>query len=88
MLAFMRSTRVSRKINAPRERVWRALQKAPGGMTCRVHWFDIREGGAFRISLTCNAATGAGKTTAHTDTCHGYFAELAPKRRTRSFRAR
>lgn len=47
-------------------------------MTCRVHEFDAREGGSFRISLTYNEPTGAGKTTAHTDTYHGHFAKLVP----------
>jgi hypothetical protein len=35
-----------------------------------------REGGSFRISLTYDAATGTGKTTAHTDTYHGRFVKL------------
>lgn len=47
-------------------------------MTSHVHEFDPREGGAFRISLTYDAATGAGKTTAHTDTYHGRFVKLLP----------
>ena len=48
-------------------------------MTSRVHEFDAREGGAFRISLTYDAQTGTGKTTAHTDTYHGRFVKLVPK---------
>jgi uncharacterized protein YndB with AHSA1/START domain len=47
-------------------------------MTCEVHEFDGREGGAFRISLTYDAPTGSGKTTAHTDTYHGHFVKLVP----------
>jgi uncharacterized protein YndB with AHSA1/START domain len=47
-------------------------------MTCVVHEFDAHEGGAFRISLTYDAPTGTGKTTAHTDTYHGRFARLVP----------
>lgn len=47
-------------------------------MTCVVHEFDVREGGTFRISLTYDAPSGTGKTTAHTDTYHGHFARLAP----------
>jgi uncharacterized protein YndB with AHSA1/START domain len=47
-------------------------------MTSHVHEFDAREGGFFRISLTYNEPTGAGKTTAHTDTYHGRFAKLVP----------
>jgi uncharacterized protein YndB with AHSA1/START domain len=78
------STRISRRINAPRSVVYRALLDAgavatwrvPTGMTSHVHAFDAREGGAFRISLTYDAPTGTGKTTAHTDTYHGRFVKL------------
>ena len=48
----------------------------PIGMTSHVHAFDAREGGSFRISLTFDAPTGTGKTTAHTDTFHGRFVKL------------
>jgi uncharacterized protein YndB with AHSA1/START domain len=82
----MSSTRISRHINAPRATVYRALLdpravarwKVPDGMTSQVHAFDAREGGSFRISLTYDAQTGTGKTTAHTDTYHGSFAKLVP----------
>jgi len=50
----------------------------PTGMTSHVHAFDAREGGSFRISLTYDAPTGTGKTTAHTDTFHGRFVKLVP----------
>ena len=50
----------------------------PTGMTSHVHAFEAREGGAFRISLTYDEPTGAGKTTAHTDTHHGRFVKLVP----------
>jgi uncharacterized protein YndB with AHSA1/START domain len=82
----MRSTRISCHVNAPRARVYRALLdpravarwKVPTGMTCHVHAFEPREGGAFRISLTYDAPTGTGKTTPHTDTYHGRFVKLVP----------
>ena len=82
----MSSTRVSRHLNAPRERVYRALidanavaaWKVPTGMTSYVHEFDPREGGSFRVSLTYDEPTGTGKTTAHTDTYHGRFAKFVP----------
>src|SRR5688572_30813728 len=82
----MSSTRISRRMNAPRASVYRALLdaravatwKAPTGMTSRVHAFDAREGGSFRVSLTYVEPTGAGKTTAHTDTYHGRFVKLVP----------
>lgn len=85
----MSSTRISQHINAPRANVYRALLdpravatwKVPTGMTCRVHAFDAREGGSFRISLTYDEPTGTGKTTAHTDTYHGHFAKLVPDER-------
>ncbi len=79
-------TCVSQHINAPRARVYSALVdanaiikwKVPTGMTCHVHEFEPREGGSIRISLTYNAPTGTGKTTAHTDTYHGRFMKLVP----------
>jgi len=78
------STCISRRVNAPRAIVYRALLDAgavakwmvPTGMTSHVHAFDAREGGSFRISLTYDAPTGTGKTTAHTDTFHGRFVKL------------
>lgn len=80
----MSSTRISCHVNAPRANVYRALLDAhvvamwmvPTGMTSHVHAFDAREGGSFRISLTYDAPTGTGKTTAHTDTYHGRFVKL------------
>ena len=82
----MSTTRISVHLNAPRARVYRALLdaravatwKVPTGMTSHVHAFDPREGGSFRVSLTYGAATGTGKTTAHTDTYHGRFVKLVP----------
>jgi uncharacterized protein YndB with AHSA1/START domain len=49
-------------------------------MTSLIHTFDAREGGSFRISLTHDAPTGTGKTSAHTDTYHGHFAKLVPNK--------
>jgi uncharacterized protein YndB with AHSA1/START domain len=80
----MSSTRISRRVNAPRANVYRALLDAravatwmvPDGMTSQVHGFEAREGGSFRISLTYDAPTGSGKTTAQTDTFHGRFVKL------------
>jgi len=78
------STRISRRVKAPRAIVYRALLdaravakwKVPTGMTSHGHAFDGREGGSFRISLTYDEPTGTGKTTAHTDTYHGRFVKL------------
>ena len=80
----MSSTRISRHVNAPRASVYRALLDAravarwmvPTGMTSHVHEFDVREGGSFRISLTYEAATGSGKTTARTIE-HGVFGPIS-----------
>ncbi|TMB32826.1 MAG: activator of HSP90 ATPase [Deltaproteobacteria bacterium] len=80
----MGSTRISRRVNAPRAAVYRALLDSravatwmvPTGMSSQVHAFDAREGGSFRISLTYDAPTGTGKTTAQTDTFHGRFVKL------------
>jgi uncharacterized protein YndB with AHSA1/START domain len=80
------STSVSRRVNAPRATVYRALPdpsaiatwKVPTGMTSHVHAFDAREGGSFRNSLAYDEATGTGKTTARTDTYHGRFVKLVP----------
>jgi uncharacterized protein YndB with AHSA1/START domain len=46
-----------------------------------VHEFDARVGGRFRISLTYDSPDRTGKTTAHTDTYHGHFAEIVPNER-------
>jgi uncharacterized protein YndB with AHSA1/START domain len=80
------STRISQIINAPREHVYHALLdptavarwKVPTGMTCEVHEFDVREGGAIRISLTYEAPGRAGKTRGRTDTYRGRFVTLVP----------
>ena len=82
----MYSTQVSRRIGAPRPAVYRALLDAgaiakwrvPAGMSSRVHEFDAREGGSFRISLSYDAPTGTGKSAPRTDTYHGHFVKLVP----------
>jgi uncharacterized protein YndB with AHSA1/START domain len=82
----MTTTRVVRHIRAPRARVYRALLDAesvqhwmvPDDMTSQVHSFEAREGGTFRISLTYDAPTGTGKTSAQTDSFHGRFVKLVP----------
>jgi uncharacterized protein YndB with AHSA1/START domain len=80
----MTSTRISRHLRAPRSVVYRVLLdpgavaqwRVPFGMTSRVHWFDAREGGTFRVSLTYDSADRIGKTTAGTDTYQGRFVKL------------
>ncbi|MGI5291864.1 SRPBCC domain-containing protein [Nonomuraea polychroma] len=82
----MYSTQVSRHVNASRSAVYQALLDAdaiakwrvPADMSGRVHAFDAREGGAFRVSLTYDAPVGIGKSAPHTDTYHGHFVKLVP----------
>lgn len=82
----MSTTRIQRHIKAPRHQVYQALVTAtsvenwmvPDGMTSEVHDFESREGGFFRISLTYDDGSGAGKSSAHTDTYHGRFVKLVP----------
>jgi uncharacterized protein YndB with AHSA1/START domain len=82
----MSSTRVSRHVKAARADVYRALLdeeavqawRVPNGMTSKVHDFDPREGGAFRVSLSYDGPDGVGKSSTHTDTYHGHFAKLVP----------
>lgn len=79
-------TRITQHVSAPRANVYHALLDpravaiwmVPKGMTSRVHAFDPREGGAFRISLTYDSPSDTGKTSAHTDTYHGHFVKLVP----------
>ncbi|MBY8876277.1 SRPBCC domain-containing protein [Actinacidiphila acidipaludis] len=80
----MYATRMTRHMDAPPSRVYRALLdpeavaawRVPDGMTCRVHEFEPRVGGAFRVSLTYDAPDRSGKTAGRTDTYHGHFVEL------------
>jgi uncharacterized protein YndB with AHSA1/START domain len=83
------TTALHQHIRAPRHQVYAALLDpaavqqwmVPDGMTSEVHAFEAREGGQFRISLTYDEPTGAGKTTAYTDTHHGRFVTLVPDER-------
>jgi uncharacterized protein YndB with AHSA1/START domain len=80
---------MTRRVNAPRASIYRALLDAeavatwmvPDGMTSHVHAFDPHEGGSFRISLTYDTPTSAGKTTAQMDTFHGRFVKLVVESR-------
>lgn len=55
-----------------------AKWRVPTNMSSRVHEFDAREGGAFRVSLTYDSSDAAGKSAPHTDTYHGHFLKLVP----------
>ena len=80
--------RLQRRVEAPPAAVYAALLDAaavqrwmvPDGMSSEVHAFDGREGGTFRISLTYDDPSAAGKTTRATDTFSGRFARLVPDR--------
>jgi uncharacterized protein YndB with AHSA1/START domain len=85
----MSTTHVRQHVNAPRDAVYRALLDpdavqqwmVPTGMTSRIHAFEPRQGGVFRISLTYDTPNGTGKTTSSTDTHHGRFVRLVPNER-------
>ncbi|MEU6485814.1 SRPBCC domain-containing protein [Streptomyces sp. NPDC046887] len=85
----MYTTRVSRRVRAPRRAVYRALLdpgavarwRVPDGMTCEVHLFDARAGGRFRVSLRYGDPAATGKSAEHTDTYSGVFTELVPDER-------
>ncbi|MFG2302483.1 SRPBCC domain-containing protein [Actinacidiphila glaucinigra] len=82
----MYSTQVSRRVRATPAAVYRALLdpravarwRVPDGMSGHVHAFGAREGGRLRVSLMYDGQQGEGKSGAHTDTYHGYFARLVP----------
>lgn len=50
--------------------------RVPDGMSSVIREFHPHEGGTFRVSLTYDAPTGTGKTTAHIDTYSGHFVRL------------
>jgi uncharacterized protein YndB with AHSA1/START domain len=82
----MSTNKFSFHIKAPRSSVYRALTDAdaiskwrvPQGMTSKIHVFEPKEGGKFRISLTYRDTKFTGKSASHTDTYHGYFKKLIP----------
>jgi len=83
-------TEVSRIINAPRDKIYRAFLDPvalvqwlpPGTMTGHMHEADMREGGGYRMSLTYqDTDRPPGKTTADTDTFRVRFIELVPSSR-------
>lgn len=75
---------VSRVIDAPVDRVFRALIDrgaleawlAPDGMTARFERFDLRPGGSYRLVLTYADPSAAGKSTADTDIVEARFVEI------------
>jgi uncharacterized protein YndB with AHSA1/START domain len=84
-------TRTSRVIKAPREVLYRAFTDpaalavwlAPGAMTGKVHEFDARVGGGYRMSLFYPASEPVcrGKTSEREDRFTARFMELTPPTR-------
>jgi uncharacterized protein YndB with AHSA1/START domain len=82
------STNVSKIIRAPRHAVYKACLdpgalakwRVPDNMTARVHAFEAREGGVYRMSLSYRnpQQSPGGKTSEDTDTFQGRFVELVP----------
>lgn len=85
------STRTSRVIKASREALYqaftdpsaRAVWLAPDGMTGKVHEFDLRVGGGYRMSLFYPASEQVyrGKTAEREDRFTARFVELMPPAR-------
>ena len=73
-------------VRAPRSLVYAALLdpaaverwRVPDDMTARVHEWEPREGGRFRVSLTYRDGDRAGKADGATDTYAGTFTRLVP----------
>ena len=82
----MTTTRSSHHVRATRSEVYAALLDAsafaawrvPDRMKCKVHTFEPREGGAYRVSLTYDAPEANGKTEGRTATYSGRFTRLVP----------
>lgn len=84
----MSSTRNSKVINASPEALYRAFTSpgalaawlAPGDMTARVHSFDLKVNGGYRMSLFYPASdkTSQGKTSEKEDSFIARFVELDP----------
>lgn len=82
----MGRTRVVVRVKAPRARVYQALTdpkqvaqwQVPDDMTCEIHEYDAKVGGAYRMTLTYKEETSLGKTTENSDSFHGTFTELVP----------
>jgi len=85
------ATRTSRIIRAPAEALYAAFMDPaeliawlpPAGMTGRIHSFDGRVGGGYRMSLFYppDEPLPRGKTSAREDVVQVRFVELAPPRR-------
>lgn len=85
------SMSTSRLIGASPEAIYRACTdpamlarwRAPEGMTCKVHRFDLRPNGEYEMSLyyTSPDDAGRGKTASQEDRFVARFVELSPPHR-------
>ena len=85
------TVRLHRVLRAPPERVYRAFldPKAwvawlpPKGRTGRMHAFDARDGGSYRMTLTYDDPNHAarGKSSEYTDAVARRFVEFVPDER-------
>jgi uncharacterized protein YndB with AHSA1/START domain len=83
--------RTSRVVRARPEEVWKAFMDPtalvawlpPAEMTGKIHEFDARVGGGYRMSLFYppDESAARGKTSAREDMVNVRFVELAPPRR-------
>jgi uncharacterized protein YndB with AHSA1/START domain len=84
-----RTDRASRLIRAPAAAVYRALVDPdalavwlpPEGMAARLHAFEAREGGGYRMELTYSDQAVPGKSSEHSDIVDVRFLALVPGRR-------
>lgn len=84
-----RTDTASRVIRASPRTIYRAFVDPdawvswipPGGMTGRIEAFDARVGGGYRMTLTYEDRSIAGKSTQHSDVVEGRFVELIPDER-------
>ncbi|WP_154661324.1 SRPBCC domain-containing protein [Microvirga lotononidis] len=85
----MSTLKLTQHFDVPASVVYRALIDPeavsgwmfPDGMSIHIHHFEPEVGGRFRISLTYEGDFGVGKSSARTDTYHGYFVDLVPNER-------
>ncbi len=88
MTADKRTDTASRIIGASADAIYRAFEKdsimhwlPPSGMKGTALEYDFREGGSYRIELTYEDETTAGKTTKGSDISKGRFVALEAGRR-------
>jgi len=86
-----RTDRASRVIGAAPHAIFKAFIDPealaswlpPEGMTCRIHVFEPRQGGSYRMALSYDAPDHStpGKSSEHIDIVCGRFIEMVPDER-------